>query len=41
MTLAEAADVLLDAAPLPVDDWELMKNELLSPIDAGPKSASG
>lgn len=28
MSLGEAADVLLDAPPVPVDDWAVMKEEL-------------
>lgn len=28
MSLGEAADVLWDAPPVPVDDWAVMKEEL-------------
>jgi hypothetical protein len=40
MTRTEAADVLLDAAPVPVDDWDKMKDELLAPWHEQRTSAS-
>lgn len=31
MSLVEAGDLLLEAEPIEVDDWEAMKDELLAP----------
>lgn len=31
MSLVEAGDLLLEAEPIDVDDWDAMKDELLAP----------
>lgn len=40
MTLTEAADVLLEATPVELDDWEVMKEDLVGSTDEHPDSAS-
>lgn len=36
LTATAAADLLLDAPPMPVDDWDVLKRELDEPVPDAP-----